>query len=424
MKLKTTNLFLYILLPFLIMAYVLFSSLTTNHLALAQDACRQECDQEERESDEYFDCLQDKKNCLKDAIDEKQAQAQTLTGAINLINGQISLQQLQVSQTQAEISYLEKELADLSERITGLSLSLDSLTGMLIKRVQATYKQYRTKPLLALFTTDKFSNFVNQYKYLQQAEQQTALAMEEAETQKALYDEQKTLKEIKQQQLEEKRQQLQAQQQELQQARSEKERLLAQTKNDEATYQRLLAEAQAEINSIRAYTQSVFGSSYCLTSPAPQPDGWFYSQRDSRWCGYRIGNSNDTIGSVGCLVTSTAMIWKKHGTDASPVTIASNSGFFNLNTAYMILPTPPPPGYTSSTYGRDLGIIDSELEAGRPVIVKLSVYFTSVGTHFVVLKSGSDGNYVMNDPLYEADMSFGSKYSTNQISSVRVFRPE
>ncbi len=424
MKLKSTKLFLCILLPFLIMASLLFSNLPGKHSVLAQDACSRECDQEDMESEKYLECLQDKKSCLENAIDEKQAQAQTLTGAISLINGQISLQQLQVSQTQAEISYLEKELTDLSERITGLSLSLDSLTGMLIKRVQASYKQYRTKPLLALFTADKFSNFVSQYKYLQQAERQTALAMEEAETQRLLYDEQKTLKEIKQQQLEEKRQQLQAQQRELQQGRAEKERLLAQTKNDEATYQRLLAEAQAEIDSIRAYTKSVFGSSYCLDSPAPQPDGWFYSQRDSRWCGHKIGNSNDSIGAVGCLVTSTAMIWKKHGADVSPVTIASNPSFFSLNTAYMILPTPPPPGYTSTTYGRDLSIIDSELEDGRPVIVRLSVYFTSVGTHFVVLKSGSNGSYIMNDPLYEADMSFGSKYSTSQISSVRVFRPE
>lgn len=423
MKLKTSKLLFWVFLPSLILVLFLHFRPLYHHPVLAQNDCDIGCDQDEMDDKEYLKCLQRTKECLEEKIDETQAQAQTLTGAISLINGQISLQQLQVSQTQAEIYYLESEIEELSERISGLSLSLDSLTNMLIERIQASYKQYRTSPLIAIFTTDQFTTFINQYKYLQQAEKQTASAMEEAENQRLLYDEQKTLKVVKQEQLEEKRQQLQAQQQELERSRADKQRLLTQTKNDEATYQRLLAQAQAEISSIRAYTQALFGSSYCLESPAPQPDGWFYSQRDSRWCGTRIGKSNDSIGAVGCLVTSVAMIWQKHGTNTTPAGIAANSSFFNLNTAYMILPTPPPPGFSSHTYGADLSVIDKELAEGRPVIVRLRVYFTSVGTHFVVLKSGSNGDYVMNDPLYEADLPFSSKYSTNQITSVRAFRP-
>ncbi len=423
MKLKTTKLLLWVLLPTLILALFLHFKPLQQRNVLAQNDCDRGCDQDEMDDEEYFECLQETKNCLERKIDETQEEAQTLTGAISIINGQVSLQQLQVSQTQAEIYYLESEIDELSERISGLSLSLDRLSGMLIKRIQASYKQYRTSPLIAIFTTDQFTTFISQYKYLQQAEKQTAAAMEEAENQRLLYDEQKTLKEIKQEQLQEKRQQLQAQQLELERTRAEKERLLAQTKNDEATYQRLLAKAQAEISSIRAYTEALFGSSYCLDSPAPQPDGWFYSQRDSRWCGTRIGSSNDSIGAVGCLVTSVAMIWQKHGVDTTPAVIAANRSFFNLNTAYMVLPTPPPPGFKSTTHGADLNIIDKELAEDRPVIVRLSVYFTNVGTHFIVLKSGSNGDYVMNDPLYQADMPFDSKYSTNQITSVRAFRP-
>jgi len=87
-----------------------------------------------------------------------------------VINGQVQLQKWQVAQTQAEIYYLEKEIVELGERIGGLSLSLDSLTGMLLERVQASYKQFRTKPLLALFAMDDFTTFVTQYRYLQQAE--------------------------------------------------------------------------------------------------------------------------------------------------------------------------------------------------------------------------------------------------------------
>lgn len=385
----------------------------------------QECDREKLEDEEYLKCIEEKKKELEIKIQETQDQAQTLTNTINFTNNQIQLQQIQIAQTQAEIFLLEKELANLNERIDGLSLSLDRLTDILIVRVQASYKQDRVSSIISLFTTNTFSDFVTQFKYLQQAERQIARAMQEAESQRLLYDEQKNLKEIKQELLENKGEQLQAQQQQLENSRNEKERLLQQTKNDEATYQRLLAQAQAEINSFRAYTRALFGTAYCLDSPAPQPDGWFYSQRDPRWCDSRIGRSSSTIGAVGCLVASTAMIWQKHGFDATPLTIANNFNFFFHNTAYMLLPPdqPEPPGFTVRAHGGDLSIIDNELKNGRPVIVRLSVTFTSVQTHFIVLKSGSNGQYVMNDPLFQADMPFNSKYSVNQITSVRTFTP-
>lgn len=393
------------------------------HLVWAQTNNTLDCDRDEMEEDDYLSCLEDSKRVLEKKIEDAKQQSQTLSSTISIINGQTQLQRLQIAQTQAEVLFLETEIEELDERIGGLSLSLDRLSNMLIERIGRAYKQQRTSNVLALFTHNDFSAFIAQLRYLQQAERQTARAMEEAENQRVIYDEQKNIKEIKQERLQDKREELQTQQTELERSRAEKERLLEQTKNDEATYQRLLAQAEAEISSIRAYSQALFGSAYCLDSPAPQPDGWFYSQRDSRWCGTRIGNSNDTIGAVGCLVASTAMIWQKHGFDTTPVTIARNTSFFNLNTAYMVLPTPAPPGFKSGTHGRDLALIDKELAEGRPVIVRLSVYFTSVGTHFVVLKSGSNGNYIMNDPLYQADMSFSSKYSTNQITSVRTFRP-
>ncbi len=384
-----------------------------------------ECDKDELEADEYIECMQEKKDELQVKIEDTQQQAQTLTNAINIINDQVQLQQLQIAQTQAEIRFLEKEVDNLNERIEGLVLSLDRLSQILITRVQASYKQNRINSILNLFAINNFADFITQYKYLQQAEQQIANAMEEAENQRLLYDEQKDLKEIKQDQLEEKREQLQAQQQQLENSRSEKERLLQQTRNDEATYQQLLTQAQAEIDSIRAYTQALFGTAYCLDSPAPQPDGWFYSQRDPRWCENRIGRSNSSIGAVGCLVASTAMIWQKHGFDTTPLTISNNTNFFFHNTAYMLLPPdqPEPPGFTVEAYGGDLGIIDSELSKGRPVIVRLKVDFTSVQTHFVVLKSGKNGDYIMNDPLFEADMPFDEKYSVRQITSVRTFTP-
>jgi hypothetical protein len=292
---------------------------------------------------------------------------------------------------------------------------------MLIERVQASYKQTKVNPLLVLFATDSFSNFISQYHYLQQAEKQTARAMEEAENQRVLYDEQKNIKEVKQEQLEQKRLQLQAQQQELERKRQSKEKLLSETQNDEATYQKLLYEAQQEIASLKSYVSSAVGSSVCLSSPQPQPDGWFYSQRDSRWCANLIGNSNETIGAVGCLISSTAMIWEKHGHDTNPEILANNPNYFWLNTAYMKNPLPAPPGYTYHRYDYyDQDLIDDEIDEDRPVIVHLAI---GGAGHFVVLKEGQDGDYIMNDPIFGPDLPFEKHYMLSMIDSIRTFTP-
>lgn len=392
------------------------------HFAYAQNCVEElNCDEDEMDDEERKACIQKKISCLEGAIEETKGQAETLKGAINIINGEINIQQLQVSQTLNEINQLEKDMSQLSERIDGLSLSLDRLTTMLIERIQTAYKQKRVNPILLMLSLDNFSNFVSQYKYVNQAEKQTALAMEQAENQRLLYDQQKSLKEIKQSQLQVKQEELQRQKVKLEQKKQAKEQLLNETKNDETTYRKLLDEAHREIASLKSYATSV-SQGTCLDSSQPQPDGWYWNQRDNRWCKQKIGNSNETIGAVGCLITSTAMIWTKHDHKIKPSEIASNPSYFRWNTAYMAY-IPAPPGFKYQRYNyRDLDLIDKELAKDRPVIVHLNI--GTYDGHFVVLKSGSKGKYIMNDPLFKADMLFDSKYSLSQINSIRTFRPE
>jgi hypothetical protein len=62
--------------------------------------------------------------------------------------------------------------------------------------------------------------------------------------------------------------------------------------------------------------------------------------------------------------------------------------------------------------------LNPDLVKDGPVIV--GVYHGQFGTHFVVIKSYSNGNYIMNDP-YEAgghDISFTSRYSLGSVFSV------
>ena len=146
--------------------------------------------------------------------------------------------------------------------------------------------------------------------------------------------------------------------------------------------------------------------------------GCYYNQRDTQWGSIGLGGSQYTIASDGCLVTSMAMVYTHYGhRSVNPITINANpSNFASYNRAYL-LKTITADGATST---RASSIIDGELSAGRPVVVGISYDGGPIADHFVVLLSGSGGNYMMNDPFTPNghNIAFTSKYSVGSIVEV------
>lgn len=194
----------------------------------------------------YLDCINSKMSCYEGKISQAQESAVTLKSTINILNGQINVLQLQIDQSLSEITFLEKEILELTDRIEGLNYSLDKLTSVLVERVAEHYKRTYTNPISVFFSKTKFATKISEFKYLRLAEQQTVEAMERAESQKITYDEQKLLKKQKQDELEAKRLKLENQKNEVAVKKSAEQRLLDETKNNEAVFQQKLADAQAE----------------------------------------------------------------------------------------------------------------------------------------------------------------------------------
>lgn len=375
----------------------------------------QDCDQEfqcKENSEEYQVCLNNLKNCWQDKINATRSTANTLQSAIDIVNGQIRVQSLKIQQTAAEINGLEKEISDLSGRIEGLAISLDRLSGILIKRIRESYKQSRLPYKNNIFTANSFNNFISQYRYVNVAQEQTLDIMKRTELQRLTYNQQKELKETKQKEVEKKRQDLQGQKNILDSQKASKDELLKQTKNNESIYQQKLAEATAELNSLKAFSSSKTGS---VLGEQNSPDGWFFSQRDQRWASYSIGSSNMSIMEVGCLVSSLAMIKKKFGEGVNPITIASNNSYFFSNTAYILRPWSAPSGWHYQHYSYSQSTLDSRLNE-NPVIVKLSA--GPYGTHFIVIKEKKDGQYIIHDPWEGYDKKLSDFYSLGQIREI------
>ena len=352
--------------------------------------------------------LQNKINDLQNKVSELQGQGKTLSSQISVMDNQINLTELKIDSTQQQISELTLDIDTADKKIDKLEGSLDKLSRILINRIRATYVVGSSPSFEVLMASSDIADFVTRANYLRIAQEHdkrliydTVQARNDYAAQKEIFKDKKSKTELLQEDLKKYSTQLEGEKQ-------AKASLLAQTQGSEANYQRLLSEARAQLAGFSRYATSQGGAS--ILPPQDSPDGWYYNQRDERWGNNTIGVSGEPVWKYGCLISSMAMLMKQRGEDVTPATIAGNSGFFFSNTAYMLIPWA---GRFKSVWQNDSGAIDSLLSSGKPVIVGLNA--GAYGTHFVVLKSGSGGNYTMNDPWYGANLPFTSHYSTGQI---------
>ncbi|MBU4210178.1 hypothetical protein KKC08_00010 [Patescibacteria group bacterium] len=174
----------------------------------------------------------------------------TLSNQINYLNSQVQLTSLKISQIEQSIEILKKEIIELTQEINKLDVDLNKLSSLFLSQVNENYKISKKIPSISIFSSKSFNHFFEQYKYiqvLQKANQQTMLNLETVRTN---YDIQKQKKEQKQEELANLQETLDRQKKELIGQKAAKDNLLAITKNDEKTYQKLKSEAEQELSAL------------------------------------------------------------------------------------------------------------------------------------------------------------------------------
>lgn len=345
----------------------------------------------------------------------------TLANQISIIDSQVQLTLLKINQTQSSIKTLTADIGNLTTQIGKLDVSLNELSAVYIQQVNQNYRlSKKTSPLSIFLSSGSFNSFLEQYKYISLIQKNSQDTLVSLETVRTTADQQKTEKVQKQTELETLKKKLSDQQASLAKQNSAKKNLLEITKNDEKRYQQLLTEAQNQLRQLKSFSSTAGGSSCLSSSPGNGNDGMFYSQRDPVWCKQFIGNSQDTIGEVGCYISSISMVFKKLGTNITPSTYAADPSNFTLNTAYAKTPNPPS-GYNFQQVNYSSATVDNELKNGRYVIAQIKMSGSISGMHFIVLISGSNGNYKMHDPWFGSDLDFSQHYNTSLIMSLRLF---
>jgi peptidase C39-like protein len=131
-------------------------------------------------------------------------------------------------------------------------------------------------------------------------------------------------------------------------------------------------------------------------------------QNDEKWKNVRLGNSSETIGGWGCLLTSATMMLNGIGYNETPETVnqkMKNAGgfqgaFFIPSVLPYIWPNCAYRDMQScESYPAPIAQIDAAIAAGKPVILQVD-WNKQVGvqTHFVLVREKKGNDYVIYDP--------------------------
>lgn len=357
---------------------------------------------------------------LETQLADTRNQEKTLKSQLDLIDGQTKITALKIEETNLKIEKLKREIADLLNRIKRIGATLDSLSEILLQRIVQTYKYSNdVSTLNLLFSSHGLTELIERLKYIQVAQAYNKQKLYELQATKLAYNDQKQDKLTRQQEAEKLNNDLVSYKKQLDQQKKTKQELLTQTQGDEATYQKLLAQAQAQLAAFSSFVQSEGGVT--LISADPNWPSGYFSQRDIRWGELFIGNSHISIGAAGCLVTSVAMTLTHRGNAQTPITIGSNDSYFFLGN--FIWSGITSLGFNTPERTTDTSNIDKVLNAGKWAIVGIS-YTSNASSepfHFVVITSKNGNDYNLFDPWKGPNISFNNNYSGKYITEIITY---
>jgi len=131
-------------------------------------------------------------------------------------------------------------------------------------------------------------------------------------------------------------------------------------------------------------------------------------QNDEKWKSTKLGNSSETIGGWGCLLTSVTMMLNGIGYNETPETVNEKMKKAGGFQGAFFIPSVLPFVWPNCAY-RDMqpcetspapiATIDAAVAQGKPVILQVDWNKQAgIQTHFVLVKEKKGDDYVLYDP--------------------------
>lgn len=184
-------------------------------------------------------------------LNQLDGQAKTLSSAISYLNTQINITQAKIGATTHELDKLNAEIVDLEGKIESIDYSLNDLTKLFVSRVRETYMRPTKYETAIIAQSSGLNDILRNVEYTKKVRDHDRNILIALEKSRIDVTTQKQIKELKQKEVENLKLSLDRQQASLASQKAAKDKLLADTKNDEKRYQQLRATALADLDSIR-----------------------------------------------------------------------------------------------------------------------------------------------------------------------------
>ena len=195
---------------------------------------------------------------LKDKIASLHNEQNSLSKQITLLDSQMKLTQLEMEDTKRRIGQLDKEIDELTTEIGRLEDLKTKRLELVLHRIPESYKRNTSSDFGWVLFSKNFSELLMRIKYLAQVQAEDTLLYKQLQLTQMNYNDRKDVREEKKIEQEKLKKQLEQHTLELASQKKQKQSLLDQTRNSEATYQKLLAQALAEKQALeRALVDSV-----------------------------------------------------------------------------------------------------------------------------------------------------------------------
>ena len=146
------------------------------------------------------------------------------------------------------------------------------------------------------------------------------------------------------------------------------------------------------------------------------------------WYNFHL-SSVETIGSVGCIITSFAMVMKYFGGDFTPLDLGKfvkEKGlwtFYGLRTQDFLdsFRNLKFPYYKYARTAPNIDDIVEHLKNGRPVVAQFLNYMIPNQQHWIVIRGVTkDGNFIVNDPLWAWQQKHGGILKRKDLENFQL----
>lgn len=207
------------------------------------------------------DELLNKQQQYQKIINDLSKKSNTLRNELDYIDSEIGLTGIKITEVEKDLNQKNQLLGDLTTYIDGLSKRMDKLDKSmsiqdtaLKRRIVERYKSLTDVNVLSILVSGNLEDAMVKLQYIEQLEDQDRKIISYMKDTKSDYSVQQKLIERKKSEVEEVKKQIISQkeklltyQETLKKQNDEKESILKITENDEAKYQRLLSQIQAEL---------------------------------------------------------------------------------------------------------------------------------------------------------------------------------